>query len=106
MIKLGRLKLSLIEAYLFLGDQKYELKVPDNACEINKNNSKTENVFNLEREVPILLKPDNDEKILCRICYCEEEDIENNPMVHLRKRKGCINYAHYKCIKLWMRKKL
>ena len=106
IIKFGRLKFSLIEVYLYSGDQKYELQVPDTACEINKNNSKTENVFNLEREVPILLKPNNDEKILCRICYCEEEDIENNPMVHLCKCKGGINYAHYKCIKLWMRTKL
>ena len=106
IIKFGRLKFSLIEEYLYSGDQKYELQVPDNACEINKSNSKTETVFNLEREVPILLKANNDEKILCRICYCEEDDIENNPMVHLCKCKGGINYAHYKCIKLWMRTKL
>ena len=106
IIKFGRLKFSLIEVYLYSGDKKYDLQVPDKSCQINIDNSKTENVFNLEREVPILLKANNDEKILCRICYCEEDDIENNPMVHLCKCKGGINYAHYKCIKLWMKTKL
>ena len=106
IIKFGRLKFSLIEVYLYSGDKKYDLQVPDKSCQINIDNSKTENVFNLEREVPILLKANNDEKILCRICYCEEDDIEKNPMVHLCKCKGGINYAHYKCIKLWMKTKL
>ena len=78
IIKFGRLKFSLIEVYLYSGDKKYDLQVPDKSCQINIDNSKTENVFNLEREVPILLKANNDEKILCRICYCEEDDIEKN----------------------------
>ena len=65
IIKFGRLKFSLIEVYLYSGDKKYDLQVPDKSCQINIDNSKTENVFNLEREVPILLKANNDEKILC-----------------------------------------
>jgi len=106
IIKFGRLKFSLIEVHLYSGDTKYDLQIPDNASLININNSKSENVFNLEREVPILVPSNSEEKIQCRICYCEEEDLENNPMVHLCKCKGGINYAHYKCIKLWMRTKL
>ena len=106
IIKFGRLKFSLIEVNLYSGDKKYDLQIPDKACSINVANAKTENVFNLEREVPILLPLNSEEKILCRICYCEEDDIENNPMVHLCKCKGGINYAHYKCVKLWMRTKL
>jgi hypothetical protein len=106
IIKFGRLKFSLIEVHLYSGDTKYELQIPDNASLININNSKSENVFNLEREVPILLPSNSEEKIQCRICYSEEEDIETNPMVHLCKCKGGINYAHYKCIKSWMRTKL
>ena len=67
IIKFGLLKYSLIEVYFYLGYKKYDLQVLDKSCQINIDNSKTENVFTLEREVPILLKANSNEKILCRI---------------------------------------
>ena len=48
----------------------------------------------------------NEEKQLCKICYSEETDNLNNPMVHLCKCKGGLNYAHFECIKHWMKTKL
>jgi hypothetical protein len=106
IIKFGRVKFALTYVHLWSGDRSYDLQLPDKAPIINRNNLNTENVFNLEKEVQNLEEVNTEEKILCRICYCEEEDKEKNPMVHLCKCKGGINYAHFNCIKLWMRTKL
>lgn len=106
IIKFGRVKFALTYVHLWSGDRSYDLQLPDKASIINRNNLNTENVFNLEKEVQNLEEVNTEEKILCRICYCEEEDKEKNPMVHLCKCKGGINYAHFNCIKLWMRTKL
>ena len=106
IIKFGRVKFALTDVHLWSGDKRYDLQLPDKASTINRNNLNTENVFDLEKEVQYLEEVNSEEKILCRICYCEEEDKERNPMVHLCKCKGGINYAHFNCIKLWMRTKL
>ena len=106
IIKLGRLKFCLIEDSFYSGDKKFELTIPNLDSTININNSKSDPVFNLIKEVQCLNEVNPEEKIFCRICYSEEEDKENNPMVHLCNCKGGINYAHYNCIKLWMRTKL
>ena len=106
IIKFGRVKFALTDVHLWSGDKRYDLQLPDKASTINRNNLNTENVFDLEKEVQYLDEVNSEEKILCRICYCEEEDKERNPMVHLCKCKGGINYAHFNCIKLWMRTKL
>ena len=106
IIKLGRLKFVLTEDSFSSGDTKFELSVPNKDSTININNSKTESVFNLVREVQCLDENNQEEKILCRICYLDEVDKENDPMVHLCNCKGGINYAHFNCIKHWMKTKL
>ena len=106
IIKLGRLKFKIIEDSLYSGDKKFELNIPENASFINKQNSKQKAVFDLVKNVQCLKKENTEENILCRICYLEEDDRINNPMVHLCNCKGGINYAHFNCIKHWMRTKL
>jgi pSer/pThr/pTyr-binding forkhead associated (FHA) protein len=106
IIKLGRLKFNIIEDSLYSGDKKFELNIPENASFINKQNSKQKAVFDLVKNVQCLKKENTEENILCRICYLEEDDRINNPMVHLCNCKGGINYAHFNCIKHWMRTKL
>lgn len=106
IIKLGRLKFVLTEDNFSSGDTKYELTVPNKDSTININNLNSDGVFNLVREVQCLKENDQEEKILCRICYSEEIDKENDPMVHLCNCKGGINYAHFNCIKHWMKTKL
>ena len=106
IIKLGRIKLVLIEESLYSGDKRYELNVPNQASSINIENSKGPNIFNMVRDAQSLNKENTEEKILCRICYLEEENKEDNPMVHLCNCKGAINYAHFNCIKHWMKTKL
>ena len=106
IIKLGRLKFNIIEESLYSGDKKYELNVPENASFINKQNSEQKAVFDMVKTVQCLHKEKTEENILCRICYSEEDDKINNPMVHLCNCKGGINYAHFNCIKAWMKTKL
>ena len=105
IIKIGRVKYSIIEDSLYSGDKKFELTVPNNSNTINTLNSETKPVFNLIKTVPYLNKENKDENILCRICYSNESDI-NNPLIHLCNCKGGINYAHFSCIKHWMKTKL
>jgi len=106
IIKLGRLKFNIIEDSLYSGDKKFELCIPNDASFINKQDIKKEMVFNLVKSVQRFIKENTEEKVLCRICYSEEDDRINNPMVHLCKCKGGINYAHFNCIKHWMNTKL
>ena len=107
IIKLGRIKYIIAEESIYSGDTKYELSIPETASStINKQNSKKGNPFNLIKEIKVLdntiPNQNNEEKTPCKICYMEETDSINNPMVHLCKCKGGLNYAHFECIKHWM----
>ena len=110
VLKLGRIKYIISEVSIYSGDKKYDLMIPnlDSVSNINKQNAKIGNPFNLVKEVKSL--SDNEdysgEKILCKICYSEEIDPENNPLVHLCKCKGGLNYAHFLCVKNWMQTQL
>ena len=110
IIKLGRVKYILNEVNFISGEQKENLIIPSNKNYINEINSKVGSPFDFVYEVKCLgdeIKPekDNEEKQLCKICYSDETD-DNNPMVHLCNCKGGLNYAHFDCIKQWMKTKL
>ena len=112
VIKLGRIKYIITEESIYSGDIKYDLSIPnENISNINNQNSKKGNPFNLIKNIPVLdnniqQNENKEEKVLCKICYMEETDSYNNPMVHLCKCKGGLNYAHFNCIKLWMKANL
>ena len=111
IIKLGRIKFLIEEVSIYSGDTQYELSIPNisKISKINKQNSILGNPFNLIKEVNSfidIVNNNSEEKTLCKICYTEEIDKENNPMVHLCKCKGGLNYAHFDCIKQWMKTKL
>lgn len=110
-IKLGRNKLILIETHIYSGDKKYELTANEEDCSIiNKKNAESQPVFNLIKEVNFFennnINNNSEDKIACKICYSDDIDTKNNPLIHLCKCKGDINYAHFKCIKHWMKTKL
>ena len=44
-------------------------------------------------------------KYPCRICYSEEDDIEN-PLFRPCKCSGSMGYIHFKCLKKWIRSKI
>ena len=47
-----------------------------------------------------------DDERICKICYSEENDKENNPLVHLCNCNGGLRFSHFLCIKKWMETKL
>ena len=116
IIKLGRVKYLVSEINISTNqEQKDNLNIPNLNFGmynyINEINSKIGSPLELINKVKCLSDEDNidknnEEKQLCKICYLEEIDNINNPMVHLCNCKGGLNYAHYKCIKLWMKTKL
>ena len=91
-----------------LGRVKYIISEDSNISLINKQNENSENIFNVIKEVNYLSTEENNsqEKILCKICYSEQIDFINNPMVHLCNCKGYLNYAHFDCIKQWIKTKI
>ena len=109
IIKLGRIKYMITEDSIHSGDIKYDIQIPnlESISNINKQNSILGNPFSLIREVKSLSETNNtEEKPQCKICYLEEIEPQINPMIHLCKCKGGLNYAHFGCIKLWMKTKL
>ena len=66
----------------------------------NLNNiSKTKNKQNAKLDFNSKIKPN--EKI-CRICYMEEEDPKENPIVQPCHCSGSCKYIHLKCLKHWI----
>ena len=43
---------------------------------------------------------------MCKICYSDDNDKENNPLVHLCNCNGGLRFSHFECIKKWMETKL
>ena len=115
IIKLGRIKLIITESRINTDDSDGKVSNLENANKfnyINELNLKVDCPFELIYKAKCLgdeeneIEKNNEEKILCKICYSEEIDNINNPMVHLCNCKGGLNYAHFECIKLWMKTKL
>ena len=115
IIKLGRVKYIVSEVNMY--DNANEEKVEnlniigEGKNYINELNSKIESPFELIYKAKCLNDESDEnkkseEKQLCKICYSEEIDSINNPMVHLCNCKGGLNYAHFGCIKQWMKTKL
>ena len=66
----------------------------------NLNNiSKTKNKQNAKLDFNSKIKPN--EKI-CRICYMEEEDPKENPIVQPCHCSGSCKYIHLQCLKHWI----
>ena len=121
IIKLGRVKYIISEVNI-LDEQgennKNNLNIPSISHNyINEINAKSDSSFELiykakclNEECNMNIENNNNneekEKQLCKICYSEETDNIDNPMVHLCKCKGGLNYAHFECIKKWMKTKL
>ena len=56
---------------------------------------------NIEENIKNIKK----KKIICRICYTEEED-EENPLIQPCKCSGSMKYLHLNCLKHWIGTKL
>ena len=111
IIKLGRVKYSLNEINIPSRQNNIERTTPIGDIkmyDIDGLNKNTEPVFdfifhakdsNDFKDIP-------DDERMCKICYSEENDRENNPLVHLCNCNGGLRFSHFDCIKKWMETKL
>jgi len=108
IIKLGRVKYAINEIYftddIILTSQPmhidYEIPQYDIA-ELNKN---TPPVFNFIYNAQLATETSEDK--ICKICYHDSND-DVNPLVNICEIcTGGIKYAHYECLKRWMKTKL
>ena len=56
--------------------------------------------------VNVIKKNNNNKKRNCRICYGDEENIIENPLISPCICKGSMKYIHYKCLKNWLESKI
>ena len=73
----------------------------------NKNENNKELISSNESEeknYEIDKKKEN--KKICRICYMEEMDKKNNPLIKPCKCSGSMKYIHYECLLHWLKTKI
>ena len=111
VIKLGRVKYSLNEINIPSRQNNIDIILPSNDSnnfDIYQLNRNTEPVFDFifhAKDSSEYVDIPEDEKI-CKICYSEDNDKENNPLVHLCNCNGGLRFSHFQCIKKWMETKL
>ena len=111
VIKLGRVKYSLNEINIPSKHNNIDVAVPSNdptKYDIDELNMNTEPVFDFifQAKDSSEYKDISDDEKVCKICYSEENDKENNPLVHLCNCNGGLRFSHFECIKKWMETKL
>ena len=111
VIKLGRVKYSLNEINIPSRQNNIDIAPPTtdptkyDIDDLNKNTEPVfDFIFNAKDSSEYTDIPDDER--LCKICYSEENDRENNPLVHLCNCNGGLRFSHYMCIKRWMETKL
>ena len=111
VIKLGRVKYSLNEINIPSRQNNIDRSQPltdESKYDIDDLNKNTESVFDFifqAKDSSDYTDIPDDERI-CKICYSEENDKENNPLVHLCNCNGGLRFSHFLCIKKWMETKL
>ena len=111
VIKLGRVKYSLNEINIPSRQNNIDTSTPitdSTKYDIDDLNKNTEPVFDFIFQAKDSSEYTDipDDERLCKICYSEENDRENNPLVHLCNCNGGLRFSHYMCIKRWMETKL
>ena len=111
VIKLGRVKYSLNEINIPSRQNNIDTATPitdSTKYDIDDLNKNTEPVFDFIFQAKDSSEYTDipDDERLCKICYSEENDRENNPLVHLCNCNGGLRFSHYMCIKRWMETKL
>jgi len=107
IIKLGRVKYATNEIHFIEGVNEGEPMQIDqdtpqyDISELNKN---TPPVFNFIYNAQLATETSEDK--ICKICYHDSND-ETNPLVNICEIcTGGIKFAHYECLKRWMKTKL
>ena len=105
IIKLGKISF-LVRSIKFTKDENNHLHCSKNVIDPNKENKKnlsSKNFFsqNFFNEKSKSLKEKEKNKT-CRICYCEEETMEN-PLIHPCNCSGSLKYIHLNCLRHWLK---
>ena len=111
IIKLGRVKYSLNEINIPSRQNNIERTKPIDDIklyDIDGLNKDTEPVFDFifQAKDSNDFKDIPDDERMCKICDSDENDRENNPLVHLCNCNGGLRFSHFDCIKRWMETKL
>ena len=111
IIKFGRSKFRLSEKNIFNRQNNIDIELNEednNNYDIHNLNRNAEPLFN---NIPILRDasdfndiPENEK--ICKVCYLNNYDRENNPLMSMCKCSGGIKFTHFLCIKTWMKTKL
>ena len=72
---------------------------------LNNNNDKTKTLNAASRKNKISNPKHKKKDKVCRICYMEEEDALNNPIVQPCRCSGSCRYVHLNCLKQWINTK-
>ena len=114
VIKLGRIKLKLMEIKL---DSRLEDSV-ENQTKHSKVIEHSTRHGNAQGNLPVDLPNDNfknelqnlspkrkKRQNLCRICYCDETEVES-PLIQPCSCSGTMKYIHFICLQKWLKSKV
>ena len=103
IIKIGKIKFLFNEFNIDgIDNIRYENK--ENSYNLSLLNSKTDPLFNMIYDAE-RVDINNTEKIICNICY-SDENTDENPLINLCHCNGGMKFSHFNCVKLWMKTKL
>ena len=108
IIRIGRIT-TRIKTIFFSGSSNHSKNIENkNLIEIQEiknksnNNTVTESTNSKTNSKKTTKKNSNNKNKICRICYMEEEDSEENPLVQPCICSGSMKYIHLKCLKHWI----
>lgn len=100
IIKLGRIQYVISEYHLTKPSQPEQ---KNRSFNVGYGNMKHGAIFDLIYQADRCNESKAEDKI-CKICYSNDND-DINPLVHLCECKGGIRFAHFNCLKIWMKTK-
>lgn len=109
IIKLGRVKYATNEIYFNDGNTNNEndamqIDQENTQYDISDLNKNTPPVFNFIYNAQLATETSEDK--ICKICYVDANEV-SNPLVNICEIcTGGIKFAHYECLKRWMKTKL
>ena len=74
--------------------------------ELNNEHIYRSKIINPKKQKSINIKPLNKRKKLCRICYLEEENKYENPLIQPCSCSGSLKYIHLNCLLHWLSAKI
>ena len=92
---------------LIIKEDKIRIDNKDNNAIIiqEDNEIKSEKTNKNDNNNELEINRKNTKNKICRICYMEEDDSKNNPLLDPCTCSGSMKYIHYNCLKHWVNSK-